>query len=143
MKINNKKGQEEIMGFMLIVLLIVIIGFIFVFFLRPQEVDAGDSQVENLLYAITATTYDGQTISSRIGNCEKGIGCIELGEGLSDIMDAAFAGSGTVIGQNLRGYSLNMSGGVIYFVSEGNITGQRRGSGTVVSDTLIRLRFYY
>ena len=139
----NKKGQEEIMGFMLVIVLIVVIGLTFVFFLKPQEADQIDLQVENLLHTLTATTYAGQNIGARVENCERGFGCEELGEGLDEVLNAAFSGSGTAIGQNIRGYSLNMSGGVEYYILEGNVTFESRGAATVVSDTLIRLKFYF
>jgi len=58
-------------------------------------------------------------------------------------MNAAFARSGLVVGQNLRGYSMNISGGVDYFVQKGNETSASRGTATVVKGNLIRLRFYY
>lgn len=141
--LQNKKGQEEIMGFMLVVILIVVIGLTFVFLAKPKEVQERDLGVENLLYSIVGTSYDSQTIRDRVKGCEKGRDCENLGDGVIEIMDAALSGSDIAVGKNLRGYSFNMSGGVIYFLSDGNLTGQSKGAATVVGDTLIRLKFYY
>ncbi len=141
-KLNGKKGQEEIMGFLLIVVMIIIIGVALLFFLRPKASVERDLQIDNLLYSVLSTSYDGQQISSRIENCERGFECEELGIGLDRINEAVFTRSGIRLGQNLRGYSLNLSGGVEYFVYEGNLTGNSRGSAVVISDTLIRMRFY-
>lgn len=141
--LENKKGQEEIMGFMLVVILIVVIGLTFVFLAKPKEVQDRDLEVENLLYSVVGTSYNSQTIGDRVKGCEKGIGCDDLGKGVIEILDAALSGSDVVVGRNLDGYSINMSGGIIYFLSDGNLTGQSKGAATVVGDTLIRLRFYY
>jgi len=141
---GNKKGQEEIMGFMLVVVLVIVIGLAMIFLFRPAQQEVwSDFQIENMLYSIMETSYQGEKISDRIEYCEYGEGCEELGEGIEEIMTVAFEGSGTVIGKNLKGYSLNMTGGLIYDLTEGSQTSQSRGAATVVSDTTVRLKFFF
>ncbi len=144
MVMKGKKGQEEIMGFLLVVILVIVIGLTMIMLFKPaSQEEVTDFQIENLLYTISATSYEGQSISSRIEDCSYDEGCNELGAGLDKIFDAAFTGSGIAIGQNLRGYSFNMSGDVEYYVEEGNKTGVSRGAAVVSGETLLRLKFYY
>ena len=142
--LQNKRGQEEIMGFMLVVILVVIIGLAVIFLFNSGEGgQQRDFQIENLLYSVLATTYDGQDIDDRIRSCEFGEECEELGMALETVLNAAFSQSGLVVGQNLKGYSLNMSGSIELDYFEGDLIGQSVGAAIPVSDTLIRLKFYY
>jgi len=141
----NKKGQEEIMGFMLVIIVVVVIGIGLLVIMKPEVSEKKDFQVENLLYSLTETTYEGQDISSRIRDCENGYGCVELGEGINVLLETVFSKSGITIGKNIKGYEMIMSGegGVEYNLLEGEITGQSRGSATVIGNTMIRIKFYY
>ena len=49
---KSKKGQEEIMGFMLIVVMIIVIGLGLIFFLKPSQNEEKNLQTENLLYKL-------------------------------------------------------------------------------------------
>lgn len=143
MKLFGKKGQEEIMGFLLVVILIIVIGMAMLFLFKPKELDQTDTQLENLLFSIMSTTYDGKDIAARIRNCEFGEDCEELGIALDKIFNVTLTKSGTAIGQNIKGYELEMSERIEYYVLNGEITTTSRGSAIVVGETLVRLRFYY
>lgn len=140
--LSSKKGQEEIVGFLLIVIMIIVIGLALLFFFKPKQEEARDFQAENLLYSIMATTYNGQDISSRLGDCERGIGCKGLGEGMDKILNAALSKSGLVVGQSIQGYSLNISGNVDYYVLKGRISSSSRGAATISGNNMVRLKFY-
>jgi len=63
---RSKRGQEEIIGFMLIVIMIIVIGLALLFFMKPKQAEQKDSQMDNLVYSLAATTYEGQDIGARI-----------------------------------------------------------------------------
>ncbi len=140
---GNKKGQEEILGFLLVIIMIILIGLALLFFSRPNNAETRDDQIDNLLYSILATDFNGQAISTRIEGCEFGEGCEELGRGMTEIRNAVFTKSGLSVGQNIKGYAMNISGGVDYFVKEGQVTGVSRGAAAAVKDNLVKLTFYY
>ena len=69
----NKKGQEEILGFILVVVMVVVIGLAFLFFLTPRAQERQDLEMENLLYAWLSTTIEeGKDVSSMIDDWENG-----------------------------------------------------------------------
>jgi hypothetical protein len=139
----NRKAQEEIMGFMLVVILLVVIGLAMIFLFKPKIEEQRDFQVENMIHSILDTTYEGKDVRSRISECEQGEGCDELGKGLEEITNAAFLNSGLVVGQNLKGYSMNMTGSLEYGLINGQQAGQSIGTLVPVSDALVRLKLYY
>ena len=140
---KGRKGQEEIMGFMLVVVMVVVIGLTLIFFLKPKQVEESDLQVENLLYSILSTSFGGGSISGHIEECGKGVGCDIMEKGLSEVTSAAFSKSGLVIGRNFQGYNINITGSVEYALKAGNATRRSIGSAVVSKDNLINLKFYY
>ena len=60
MKIDNKKGQQEMVGFIVIVLIIVIAGVIFLgIYLRgDKKINTLDAEISNFLIASSRYTSD-------------------------------------------------------------------------------------
>jgi len=143
MKRFNKKGQEEIVGFLLIVLIIVIMGVVFLFFFKPAATESRDFQLDNLLVSMIGTTVDGKTVSDRIENCEQGVECDVLQNDLNNMTDIVFRKMGFTLGRNIVGYNLTISQGMSYSNSAGNVTYRGIASVTVVRNSLVKLKFYY
>ena len=132
----SKKGQEEILGFMLVVVMVMVIGLGFLFFLTPKAPERQDLEMENLLYAWLSTTIEGKDISNMIENC---YGPCDLGSGVQ-ILDNAISKSGLI--NRINGYSLNVTGTAEFYYSKGNLTGNSRTAFVPVKDNDVRLKFY-
>jgi len=139
----NRKGQEEIVGFLLIVLIIIILGVVFLFMFQNKPVEEKDLQLDNLLISMIGTTMDGKTIGERIDGCERGEGCVELGTSLQNLTSVVFKKMGYTIGRNVKGYNLTISEGIDYSMGGGNVTSRSVASATVVRNSLVKLKFYY
>jgi len=143
----NKRGQEEIMGFIIILVLIVLIGLFFMFMLKPKVQQQQSQQVENLLSSIkhvnSACDKEMQEViimcyGSEL--CGDRDACNYLKEELKNITDTALdkAGMGNVIG-----YSLNITG-IDINLKEGNFTGTSLAAISPVRDEInMELRLYY
>lgn len=140
---RGKKGQEEIVGFLLIVLIVIILGVIFLFMMKSKPTETKDLQVGNLLASMIGTTVDGKTIGERIENCERGDGCDALGVALRNVTDVVFNKVGYSLGRNIQGYNLTISEGIDYSLAEGNVTSRSIADATVVRNSLVKLKFYY
>jgi len=87
---NGKKGQEEILGFVLIILLVVVAGVILLAMQlnKPAE-DIKSIEARNLLEATLAYTTDCavryvpeySSVKDLIGNCYSGYDCSNLNKG--------------------------------------------------------------
>jgi len=143
----SKRGQEEIMGFIIILVLVVVIGMFFIFLMKPKAQEPQNTQVENLLSAIKHTSSDcGKEMSdvavmcNRDENCGNENACTYLRGKLKEIIDLAIdkAGMGNVIG-----YSMNVTGLEIDF-KEGNSTANSMGAISPINkDISMQLRFFY
>ncbi|MBU2522820.1 MAG: hypothetical protein KKE23_00835 [Nanoarchaeota archaeon] len=141
---KGKKGQEEIVGFLLIVLIVIILGVIFLFMFNDKPIETQDSQVENLLISMIGTTIDGKTIGERIENCERGDGCDVLSNNLNNLTDMVFKKMGYSLGRNIKGYNLTISEGMEYSNAKGNATAKSVAYAMVVGmRSFAKLKFYY
>lgn len=131
------------MGFMLIIILMMVIGLVFVFFMKPKATEDKDFQLDNLLYSVVGTTVDGKTIGERIENCERGEECDTLEGNLTYLIDLAFTKSGYIVGRNIKGSSFDISGGMEYSHKQGNSTSRSIASITVVRNSYLKLKFFY
>ena len=144
----NKKGQEEIMGFILVLVLIIVIGLFFIFMLKPKVTQAQQSmQVENLLSSIkhvnSACDKEMQEVvimCSREDMCGDLDACSYLKDELKTLIDTAIdkAGMGNVIAYNLTITGINLN------IMEGNVTGTSMSAiSPLQEDMEMQLRFYY
>jgi len=134
MDINHKKGQEEIMGFMLIVIMVVVIGLGLLFFFTPKPAEQKDLDLQNLLYSWLAVTLDGNSIEQAIDDCYQ---CDLSNE--TDILDKAME----KISNNVNGYSLTINGTADSYYSKGNLTGQSRAAVALLQNNEVKLKYYY
>jgi len=129
------KGQEEIMGFMLVVVMVIVIGIGLLFFFSPKAPEQTDLGMQNLLYAWLSTSFEGSDIRGIISSCDN----CDLKPSV-DILDSAISKSGVI--NRINGYSLNITGRVNYYSYKGKLNGTARGAVVPVEDTEVRLRFY-
>jgi len=139
----NRKGQEEIVGFILIVMIVIVLGIFFLFMMKPKAAEEKDLQTDNLLYSMIGTTVDGKTIGDMIENCEKGEECEALQSSLDSLTSTVFKKAGYSLGKNLKGYNLTISQGMSYSNAEGTMTARSVASVTVVRNSLVKLKLYY
>jgi len=137
-----RKGQEEMVGFVLIVIMLIVMGLVFMFMIRPRTEARKDMQTENLLHSILESTSEGKSLRNLIEECVEGIGCTETKQVIEGRLDASLKSSGLVLNRTLNGYSL--TAGNVLNITQGNLTGN---VATAISylgeDTEVILRFYY
>ena len=135
----NHKAQEEIMGFMLIVVMVIVIGLAFMFFFTPKPVERNDLDIENLIYAWKTVDIEGMSVERMIEDCETGY-CDDLSEKAVGVLDSAvdkkWPGS-------INGYALNITEGSQFSYSKGNLTGNWKSASAVVSKSSVSLKIYY
>ena len=149
--VHKRKAQEEMLGFILIVVLIVVIGVVFLFLAKPKIKLEKNIQIDNLLYSIMEYTVNNKQMKEVIKECyEEGdeSRCIELKRSIEDMLNVMIAKSGMVIGKQLVGYSLNITNSEpVLAIREGSLTGNMFSSYHVIlaepKDILVKLRFYY
>ena len=165
MKKQNKKAQEEVMGFVIIVLIVMIIGLVFfAFALRrtTETVEEQDAELDDLLQAMSYYTTDCKINSqylnikelvrkcyvSETARCENSENvCISLNNTIEDMLQE-FLGQ-NLANQQIHSYSLNISNSKqITYIEQGNLEGNYIGSSTPIptltgEDVIIYLRFYY
>ena len=130
------KGQEEIMGFMLVVIMVMVIGIGFLVFMTPKAAEVQDLSSQNLLYAWLSTTVNGKDIRQTIAECSQSCDLSEEAAILNDAVEKSF------IGSRINGYSLNVTGTAEYFYSKGNLTGNMRSAFSPIDNANVQLRFY-
>jgi len=134
MGLKNKKAQEEIMGFMLIVVMVMVIGLGFLFFFNPKPVETDDLELHNLLYSWLSVTLENSNIEQIIDGCYK----CDLSNA-TNVLDKAME----KISNKVNGYSLSINGTAETYYSKGNLTGKYRSSVALLQNNEIKLRFYY
>ena len=141
---DNRRGQEEMVGFILLVIMVLVVGATLLFLMKPKQsqVSIGQFQQENLIASVMGATVGNETIAERIGDCEKHVGCDELKSDMNDMMAAIFSKTGFVLGQNLKGYSLDITGGMDYHQSFGNGTQKSVGASKIVKNSIVKITLY-
>ena len=133
----NKKGQEEIIGFILIVVMVMVIGLVFLFFMSPRQTETKDPEIENLLYSWLATNIEGSDVKGIISHCYTEC---DLSNAVV-ILDSAVTKSGLI--NRVNGYSLNITGTTEFSYAKGNLTGNARTAVVPLEDNEVKLKFFY
>jgi hypothetical protein len=133
----NIKAQEEIIGFILVVVMVVVIGLVFIFFLTPKPAERTDLELENLLYSWLSVSLENGDVKGLIESC---YGECDLGQA-TDILDSAISKSGMI--NSINGYSLNITGQTEFSYSKGNLTGNARTAVVPLSNNDVKLKVYY
>ena len=139
---NNKKGQEEIVGFAIIIVIVAVLILVFLSFsLRNNSRESVESfEVESYLQSVLQYTTECEdnlrhlTVQRLISTCENGASC-ESGEDPCDILNETLRGISNEawqVGEDrpVKGYSLNVSvnGEDFVYLEEGNSTNNARSS---------------
>lgn len=149
---KEKKGQEEIFGFLLIVALIIVVGALFLLLQKPSQPKLENDQVSNLIYSVVAYTssYQNKQIREVIEDCynENEEACEIAEEEIEEMLDIALNESGMIIGHQLKGYSLNVSNSEeLFIIEKGIVDGNMIGYPAIIhstpQDLVATLRFFY
>jgi len=156
--IKAKKAQEEIFGFVIIVAIIILIGVVMLFFIKPAPVEQKkEAQIENLLSSMLATTSSCEKpLKEVIAMCYRNEQCLSAGacdiarKEFSEMLDAALEQGALAVGKQLKGYMLNVtidSATLLQPLKKGSSAGNMLGSVVYIpvagTEIAINLRFYY
>ncbi len=159
-KINkNKRGQEEMIGFVVIIILLVVIGLVFLGFSmrqKPKEIQHQESQMLDTMQAMLTFSACGDNVRELIkecyygGTCNDEDACLYAKELLQDMLDKT---QGTDIANSfVRGYILNVTvlsepPRTLFFLTKGNLSGNYYSGSIPIQasgqDIDFNLRFYY
>jgi hypothetical protein len=142
---DNKKAQEEMTGFVIIVVMLIIMGVAFLFIARPTVQERTDLQTANLLSAILESTENGVKLRDMVYDCSSNINCDRAKSNLETRLKTSLSTSGLVIGRTLKGYSLTASkpGGTFINITNGSLTGSLITGLAPIQNVDVILRFYY
>jgi len=146
--IMNKKGQEEMVGFALIVIIVSVIILVFLgFFLSSKNnestktLEAENFVLSSLQYSTECTDYYGYiSLKNLIFLCNSQTDCVSgqdscevLNSTLQGILNQSWKVGG---GSSIKGYELNISSntGWILDMEKGNLTGNSEGTLQPFSD---------
>jgi hypothetical protein len=106
-----KKAQEEMTGFILIVVMLIVMGVAFLFMFRPTVQAKTDIKLNNLMTSILESTENGIKISETIDDCASfgGSYCPAARSALEIRLKAGLSELGYEAGKNIQGYSLNVT----------------------------------
>jgi len=137
----NRKGQEEIVGFALIIIIVAVILLVFLAFSlnKPEKEDLENYVVKGFLDATLAYTsecrdernFEFISIRKLIGDCSQGFSCYD-GESACEILEKDLKGI-TEESWDLTRYDgyeirvLKKNQSIIDTIKEGNITKQSKG----------------
>jgi len=142
-----RKAQEEMVGFVLIVIMLVVISIVFLFLMKPAKIEAREnSQTINLMASILESTEGGMKVSEIVRDCSHGVGCNRAREVLEQRLSAAMKYETTIVGQRLNGYSLNVSKGsmpLIPSIESGELSGNMATGPWPIEDVTVILKIYY
>lgn len=147
----DKKGQEEMVGFILIIVLIIVIGLFFLFFVKPKAAAKPEFQIDNLLNALLAYTsdYKDKEVRAVIKDCYEGQSeaCGWLSGNVPGLLDKVMEKGGLVVGSQIRGYAFSVANAApILELESGNLTGNMLASVIIIPaapDILVKLAIYY
>lgn len=156
---RNKLGQEEMVGFALIVIIVAIIILVFLSFsLRAPQVEEVESyEIDNFIQTALQYTSDCQdnlgylSVERLITRCYSGKMCLDsrstcdvLDLTITGIMDESWSVSG---GSVIKGYALNITSEAesILSIKEGNSTTEYKSDEVQLgtNDLEVRLTVYY
>ena len=138
---HNKRAQEEMIGFALIVILVAVILIIFLGFSlnKPKPILESYKAQSFMRVSLQYTTecednFGYLSVQDLIYTCDRGISCLRgenpcvlLNSTLRDIIEKGW-NVGT--GSSIKGYEINVFSdtGVITSISKGNITSSSEGA---------------
>ncbi len=155
--LNNKKGQSEMMGFIVIVVLVIVAIMIFLIIsIRNKESNIESKDIENLLTSVMHYTTECAIVSEpryssvedlikscfdneKCSNLDK-MACDYLYEIIENIMEDVIKSEGAVSGWRLSIISrVNEEEEPFFSISGGNMTGVVFGGQRIVSSGGVEL----
>ncbi|UZE93867.1 MAG: hypothetical protein IB618_03845 [Candidatus Pacearchaeota archaeon] len=160
---NNKKAQEEVFGFVIIVLIVMVIGLVFfALALRPKSeiIEPKQAELDDLLQAMLSYTTECKIAGSpqnirelprECNNnrfCDNNINTCDFLETELDTMLEGFLEE-SIADAYIHGYIMNISNTKeIFYRENGQLEGNYFGSSVPLptltgEDIIVKLRFYY
>ena len=158
--LKKKRGQEEMLGFALIVIIVAVAMLIFIGFMltRPQKEAVESYEVESFIQsALKFTTncednLERQNIRKLILSCNKGENCLD-GQATCDVLENTLKGiveeSWKIENRPEEGYEFEISSGERKLVNfeEGNKTNNYKQASQTLSsggeNVVVSFRAYY
>lgn len=163
---EGKKAQEEIMGFVIIIMLVIIIGIVFFAFairqgtvVEPKQAELDDFVNSMLAYTsnceISAKNQSIRELARQCNNnpskkCNNNNNVCNVLNNTLENMFEELQGSGTQIANAyVHGYEFNITGAEqITYIAEGAQEGNYFASSTFIptgqaKDITVKLKFYY
>lgn len=162
---TNKRAQEEIMGFVIIVLIVIVIGLVFfAFSIRraSQGPEPKQAELDDFLNSMLAYTSSceisgkNQSIRELTRQCnnDKSCGngqkaCTVLNTTLETMLKELLGSKIQIAQAYVHGYALNISNSKqLTYIEQGNLTGNYFASSIPIptgtgSDIWVKLKFYY
>jgi hypothetical protein len=154
---SNRRGQEEMVGFALIIIVVAVILLAFIgFSLRTGEKEPIESyEVDSFLQAMLqyttncTDTLQALSVQRLIAHCQRQESCLD-GRNACQVLDAEAKGilekswpSGD--GRPVKGYEMNITAGGknIFYARQGNATLNSKGSAQYLQDASIVFKAYY
>jgi len=136
---KTKKGQEEMVGFALILIIVavIILVFIAITLTRPQKEEVESYEVESFLQALLQHTTDCEdyleylSVQKLISRCDSGGRCLDERDTcvvLNETLEGLVEGAWEI--KDKGGYLLEIISGqnIILSLSGGNITSSYKGA---------------
>ncbi len=148
----KKKAQEEMFGFVIIVVLIAVAGLMFLLLQKPQQKELRNDQMSNLLYSIVSysSSYNNKLLGEVIEECDlcdkECVMCDTAERELNEILSIAQKEGSFVVGNQINGYIFNASGYKELVVKQGELKGDKIGNFVVIQsgkDIIVTLYLYY
>jgi len=143
---KSKKGQEEMVGFILIIVMFIVMGMALLFLMKPKLEAKKDLQAQNLLNSMLESTEGGKKVRDIIEDCTlSNLDCSGMHTAVKTRLNSALSGSGLVLNRTLKGYSLSISTktGSSLNITNGTLMGNMLTAITPISTIDVVLRFYY
>jgi len=143
----NKKAQEEMVGFVIIVVMFIVMGLLLMFMIRPTQTIKKDLQTGNLLETLLESTEEGRPIRVIIESCAEGTASdCEVAKNASiKRLDAALVQQDIIVNRTINGYSFEATseGFTRINITNGTLMGNKITGLIPLQNIDVILRFYY
>ena len=151
-----KKGQEEMVGFALIIIIVAVIILIFISLTltKPKAEEIESYEVESFIQALLQYTtdceynYEYLSVEKLISRCKTSNKCLDERDTcsvLNEIIDNILNQAWKIENRPPEGYNFTIMSGedAIISLSKGNQTGNYKGAVQFYKETDIYFRVYY
>lgn len=165
-KKGSKKGQEEVMGFVIIILIVMIIGLVFFAFslrrggpaIEPKQAELDDLIISMLSYTTNCKiNEENKSIRELIRYCNDNPTrtcqnnqkvCVALNDTLENMLEELIGQELQIANAPVHSYELNITGTTqLTSIKKGTREGNYFASSVPVisqqGDVIIKLKFYY